>query len=226
MMTLKGILSIVLLSSILFLACSSNTVDSLNNNTGDDPYLVDYEEFEYAVDIPQHYLEKLRVDSETGYREGVCIEPPFPNDNHWPPTNLVPGFIVVPLEGITGNHIYYIHESVVPDTGVTFSIVEQVYYLSDGTIIGGVEFMPNGTIFLDETYFYWDHTLLFDEAPDELDLLYWFEDEDTSWVVEVNSELTNRERIRAQFAINHFSIYAVRRSTMPKPPPPNGFVMD
>ncbi|MCK5832384.1 tetratricopeptide repeat protein [bacterium] len=96
----------------------------------------------------------------------------MPNSNQWPVKNIHKSFIVIPIDGVTGQHVYCIHESVVPDEGVTFNMIEQLYYLDDGSTVGGIEFSPHGTVFLDHTYLFWDFSYLYEEPPVEMDLLY------------------------------------------------------
>ena len=179
-------------------------------------------EYVHPVEITPEDISRARSSLPEGARARTCIVPPWPNRNHWPPTNDVPGFIVIPVDGVTGQHIYYIHESVVPEEGLEFDMVERLYTLEDGTQVGGLEFSPHGTFFLDHTYLYWDFSYLCDEPPEEMDLLYWASDGEEDWLVDLHRDLTPREKRRVQFEIDHFSIYAVRKSSMPKPPPPSG----
>jgi len=184
--------------------------------------VVDYQEQSFPVTISYDELQRVREEARSDEsRARVNIKPAWPNPIQWPVNNIPPGFIAIQLDGITGQHIYYIHESVVPDEGVTFSIIEEVYYLDDGSVVAGLEFTPHGTIFSDHTYLYWDFSYLYDDPPEELDLLYWAGEEENQWLVDLHRDLTPRERRRVEFTIDHFSIYAIRRSTLPKPPPPS-----
>ncbi len=179
------------------------------------------EQVVHPVTITASQIAELRASlPETAPRLRTNIRPPMPNQNQWPVNNIPRQFIVVQLDGITGQHVYCIHESVVPEEGVAFDMIEQVHYLEDGSVVGGIEFSPHGTIFLDKTYLFWDFSYLFETPPTELDLLYWSGAEGGEWLVNIHRELTPSENRRVEFEIEHFSVYAVRQSTMPKPPPP------
>ena len=218
---MRHIIQILMLVALFALSCSVGETNPASQENEFTQQIVNSESYSYQFKIDQQFLEEIRTQlEESGARFRTAIEPPFPNDNHWPPTNVVPGFIVLPIDGVTGQHIYYIHESVVPDTGVEFSIIEYVYTLEDGSVVGGLEFSPHGTFFLDHTYLYWDYSYLFDQQPENLTFWYWVETPTGDWVEDINRELSGREKRRAKFEIEHFSIYAIRKSTMPKPPPP------
>ncbi len=222
----KVVFSLVCIA-VLFAGISCEKAPTQTEPTEDVTLsIVDYQEFNHPVSITTSDLQEVREEAyPDGSRMRVRIKPPHPNSNHWPINNIPQGFIVIQLDGVTGQHVYYIHESVVPEEGIEFAMIEQVYYLSDGSVVGGLEFSPHGTFFTDHTYLYWDFSYLYEEPPADLDLLYWAGEGDESWLVDLHRELEPQENRRVEFTIDHFSIYAIRRSTLPKPPPPSMIFM-